>query len=146
MTNANQQILTLAKQGFTAQEIVENYGYELDQVVLVLEQNVAVLKNKEDNDKAIKLIDKEFGDCLPIILSNMKMLALTSDDPRVRFQATSFIIEQQCGMKRPAKGSVNNTFNIVQLSENIKRARAAVSNRAAECGIEPPVNMSLVSI
>lgn len=146
MTNANQQVLTLAQQGLSAQEIAENLGYETNEVLVVLEQNSGKLKNFEDNNVASQLIGTEFERCLPSIIQNMTALALCADDEAVRFRASSYILDQQQGLKKPSKTNVSNTYNIVQLSENIKQARARVMNRAVECGIEPPANLSLVSI
>lgn len=135
MSNANKQIITLFSQGFSVEEIAEETGYRVEDISLVLQQ--APRDVKKEAKAAGKSITEAFQGMLPEVLNRMKFLAITCDDPRVAFNACSYILDQQQGFLGNKGSGVS--FNIVQINEHVAKAKNMVSNLAKEHNLQLPM-------
>jgi hypothetical protein len=124
MTNGNKQIYNLANDGFTAAEIAEALGYSQDAVMTVLAQGpTRVMAKAARNESKSKqeYLEEHFSNMRDKALAVLETLMVTSEDDSIKLKASMFVLEQQLGLKQPAKAG--NTINILQIQRDLQRAR-----------------------
>lgn len=92
-------------------------------IIYILRKNSEKFQADESNGKAYFKPDD-----LQALLTEYKNLALSSEEDSIREKALRFLIEEASGRneRRIAKHEAketNNTFNILQINETLKKAR-----------------------
>lgn len=134
MSNANAQIIGLSKQGFSAAEISESLGYDVDAVSVILAQagpQALVVMGGAATEDTDAEIEAEFKKLRRKAFRVMDVLMERSEDDSVKAKLAMYVADQQLGLKRPAKPQ-HTINNIVMLQENIARAKELTRLPSAE--------------
>jgi hypothetical protein len=106
---SSQQIINLAKEGFTVDEIVEDLGYNKKNVELILSNR------KSDLPLSEKFIDLE-DTALDVVRSALHVG--TADNAALK--AAFYVLDQRQGLKQPQG---NTEVNIADFNVRLEKAR-----------------------
>ena len=116
---SSQQIVRLAKEGFTVDEIVEDLGYNKENVELILHGNQ---KSKETP------LTKKFEELEDTALDVVRVALQTGTADNAALKAAFYVLDQRQGLKTP-QGTTN--VNISDFNLRLENARE-VMNKAIE--------------
>ncbi len=120
MSLDNRQILELARQGLSAQEIADALGYDVEAVsfVLVNDREVSSKIEKADTNK----LEAEFQSLEELALATLKSV-MVDDEAKAstRLNAATYVIDQRLGLKAPK--TLNMTFNIVEFNDRLREVK-----------------------
>lgn len=108
MTADNRQIIQLAKQGMTADEIAMSLGYTVETVNIVLLQDNK-LSAKVDAAAKNKL-EEEFKGMEEMAVQGFKLALMGAEMPTSQIAAIKYVLDQRFGLKQP---KVNNVLNVI---------------------------------
>lgn len=136
MTDANTQILTLAKHGLSAEEISEQLGYDADNVMVVLSQAPSLLRTAAaaslesegtPAEGSNQDLENRFAKLQSRALDVLATLLDYSNDNHLQMKIAMYITDQRLGLKKAPRAST--TFNIVQIENHMKRVREITALR-----------------
>ena len=116
---SSHQVVRLAKEGFSVEEIVEDLGYERENVELILAGN----KKAKDTPLA-----KKFEELEDTALDVVRVALQTGTANAAALKAAFYVLDQRQGLKTP-HGTTN--VNISDFNLRLEKARE-VMNKAIE--------------
>lgn len=140
MNNSDKQIINLAKDGFSPEEIASALGYDLAVVSTILMQNdrlldtiplvtKSIIVDSRDANVKEKTFNEKVEALQDLALQTIEGVMRCSDNDGVRLKAGLWVAEHACGMKKPKESAV--TINVVEINKQLRNAReriAMVSN------------------
>ncbi len=120
MSLDNRQILELARQGLSAQEIADALGYDVEAVsfVLVNDREVASKIERADTNK----LEAEFQSLEDLAIGAIREVLTDSDvKASTKMNAAAYVLDQRLGLKAPK--TLNMTFNIVEFNDRLREVK-----------------------
>lgn len=127
MTEANRQILDLARDGLSVREISECLGYTEEAVTIVVQQNVNKAAPRDSN---VDEVEARFASMQAKSLNTIEWLMDHADDEHLRAKLAMYVADQRLGLKKAARPG--NVINITLLENQIRKAKALVSDEVID--------------
>ncbi len=137
MAPANQQIVTAYEEcGMSPEDIAQDLGFELSAVKMILLQHSQAFSdaaltraNDAETGKTVVVFNEDVFSKSDFAAATATMARLLDAEVEsVRFKAAEYIINEVKG-RNDVKALVSNNFNLVMVSETMRKAREAM-NRA----------------
>lgn len=123
MTDANRQILNLAKEGLSASEIASALGYEEESVAIVLMQSPLKVNELtlEAGEGSMEDLEVRFARMQVNAMKTIEVLMMQSEDESIRAKLAMYVADQRLGLKKPVKAG--NVINIVNIENSLRKAK-----------------------
>lgn len=123
MNDANKQILALAHDGLSAEDISSMLGYDVDAVTMVLMTVApkALKENLEKESVSQEDLDKKFMALENKALFVISELMTRSEDDGVKAKLAMYVSDQRLGRFKTAR--TTQVTNIIQVQKDVMRVK-----------------------
>lgn len=140
MSATTQQIIDLAKRGFSSAQIAQALGMSEEQVTCVVTQDTAAVKEIKENG-----LDAQFAKMEEMALRGLEYLAVGAENETVRAKALIYILDQRQGRLKPRERETvqnNYLFLVDRASQAKERAALRISQLTNK---QVPIEAEIVS-